>query len=251
VRFPLSSIEAERAFHRLASRLADSLARTGAMIADADTPLIAAYEHQRRALRHIFEAAIDGFLNEESGRAARAYRRGDRTDDLAAVAAYLREAVWRLQQMYTVTETNFFPIILRYPESVVLNVRFANGHVRDRGVHFESPGHSSEQLGGYAQAYRDDCRVSQRRAAERFEEQARIFEREFPDPDDVPRRARECGGVAWIAGRSGSEFTSVLQAVDPDPDRFGSPPETPRLVPAGPTARRTVSTLLPEDAVVL
>ena len=133
---------------------------------------------------------------------------------------------------------------------MTINIRFTSGHVR-RGVRYESPTHNPEELSEYAEAYHDDSRVSQRRAAECIAESAEIIREEFPDPETVPFAERRTGGIVSAAGRRGSEFTSALEAVVPDLDRFDSPPDGPRLVAAGPEAKRTAKTWLPTDALVI
>lgn len=248
---PVRTVEAERSLHRNMSLVADSLERKAEMIADPEVPLLDAYEEQRERIARSYEASLERFVGEDYESIAREYRTGERDDGIAGMAAYLMEAQWRLQQMYTVTETTFFPIILRYPESVTINVRFTSGHVRNRGVRYESPSHNADDLAEYADAYRDDSFVSRRRAAEEIAQSADVIRDEFPDPDAVPYEERKTGGIVSAAGRRGSEFASALERVDPDPDRFDAPPETPQLVPSGDVARRTEAEWLPEDTLVI
>jgi len=251
VRLPLRSVAAERGFHENMAVVADSLEEKAAMIADPEVPLLDAYERQRERIAETYERSLERFVGPEYECAARDFRTGERDDGVAAMAAYFLEALWRLQQMYTVTETTFFPLILRYPESVTINVRFTSAHLGDRGVRYESPSHSEEDLAEYEEAYHDDSRVSQRRAAEQIAASADVIRAEFPDPAAVPFEERKTGGIVSAAGRRGSEFTSAVETVAPDLDRFEQVPDGPCLVDAGPEAERTEAAWLPDDALVI
>ena len=113
VHLPVDTIAAERALHENMAVVADSLEEKATLIADPEVPLIEAYERQRERLAESYERCLHQFVGEDYEAVARAYQSDERDDGIAGMAAYLLEAVWRLQQMYTVTEMTFFPIILR------------------------------------------------------------------------------------------------------------------------------------------
>lgn len=251
VRIPLPDEAAELEFHRNMARVADAQERKASMLADPSSSVLAAYERQLEGITESYRTTLKRFAGEEYDAVARAYLAGDRTDRVAATAAYLLEAVWRLQEMYTVSEVAFFPVVLRYPRCCTLNLRFADAHATRNGVRYESPEHlESEPDEEYAESYYRDSQWSLERAAEAISASARTVREQFPDPRTTPFEERRTGGVAAAFGRRGSEFSTALERVEPDPDRFDDPPAGPELVAQSPVAERTEREWLPLGATV-
>ena len=181
-----------------------------------------------------------------------AYHDGERDDRIGALTSYYMEALWRIQQRTTISEMLFFPIILRYPDSFTVNVRFASGYTTRESVWYESPEHMSEELeDDHAETYYSESLHSQKQAAEYVRETAAVIRDQFPDPDETSFEERKYGGIVSAGGRKGPVFTSMLEPVEPDPTRFDEPVTEPTLVEAGEEADRTEQALLPEGEVIL
>jgi hypothetical protein len=251
VRAPLRTPTAERRFHETMMAVADARERKAALLADPRTSVLDAYETALDELTERFERTVRDVSTDDYEAVAMAYQRGDRNDPFGAVCAYFLEGVWRVQQRLTVTDMLFSPLVLRYPESVTVNLRFATGYTTPDSVRFESAEHLAEDLDEkHARMYRRDCLHSQKRAAEYVEASAELIREAFPDPSETPFESRKLGGVVAASGRKGPVFTSYLDRVDPDPTRFAEPVEEPKVVRAGPEAKRTTRELF-ADAVVL
>lgn len=252
VRTPLPDADAEKLFHENMLAVADAREQRAEILADPDVPLLKAYEMELDRVAETFERRLRHFAGDDYEAVARAYLRGERDDRIGELAAYYIEGLWRIQQRTTVTEMTFFPIILRYPDSFTVNVRFISGWVTTESVVYESPEHASETLDdAHAETYYEESRYSQKQAAEYVRETAQIIREEFPDPEETPFEERKYGGVVSAGGRRGSTFSSLLESVDPDPNRFSEPVDAPTLVPAGPEAKRTRRELLPEGELVV
>ena len=252
VRTPLPDEEAERVFHENMLTEADARERKADLLADPDVSVLDAFETEFDRVTESFERRLRRTAGEDYEDVARAYNRGERDDRVGELAAYYYEGLWRMQQRTTVTDMLFFPVILRYPDSFTVNVRFASGYATDSSVVYESPEHLSEDLDAdHAETYYAESRYTQRQAAEYIRETARIIREEFPHPDESSAEEREYGGVVSAGGRQGSVFSSLLKRVDPDPDRFSEPVEAPTLVREGEEARRTERELLPDGEVLV
>ncbi|MDS0294162.1 hypothetical protein [Halogeometricum luteum] len=249
---PLPDGDAEREFHRNMMRVADAQERKAAMLADPDVPLLSAYEREMEGIADAYRTRLRSVVGDDYESVALAYARGERDDDAGAIAAYYTEAIWRMQQRITVSDVLFFPIILRYPDCFTVNVRFASGHRTTRSVLYESPEHLTEGLEAkHAATYVEESLYTQREAAKLIGDTAGIIREEFPDPDEAPFEERKYGGIVTAGGRKETVFSSMLERVEPDPDRFAAAPTRPGLVEAGPEAARTERELLPEGAFVL
>jgi hypothetical protein len=252
VRTPLPDEDAERVFHENMMNVADAQVRKAEMLADPNIPLLEAYEKQLDGIAQSYERRLRHIVGDDYEAVAHAYFAGERTDRVGALAAYYSEGLWRMQQRITVTDMLFFPLILRYPDSFTVNIRFASGYKTNRSVLYESPQHSTEELEEeYAETYAKESHYSQKEAAREIEATAEIIREEFPDPAETTFEERKLGGIVSAGGREGSVFSSMLQRVEADPSRFADDITEPTLVPAGPEAKRTARELLPEDAVVL
>ncbi|SEW11436.1 hypothetical protein [Natrinema salifodinae] len=240
VRTPLPNEAAERVFHENMMTVADARERKADLLADPDVPLLVAYEEELDRVAESFERRLRRFAGDDYEEAAMAYYRGERDDRVGELAAYYFEGLWRIQQRTTITDMVFSPLILRYPDSFTVNIRFASGYTTPNSVRYESPEHSSEELDDdHAEIYYEESVYSQRQAAEYLRETAQIIREEFPDPDESTFEERKYGGIVSAGGRRGSEFSALLERVEPDPDRFSEPVANPTLVEAGPEADRT------------
>lgn len=254
IRIPLPNEEAELGLYRNMGTVAAAQERKAEMIADPDVSMLDVYERQLEGLERSYRASVERDMGDDFEAAALAYAEGDRDDGVAATAAYLNEAVWRIQQMFTVSDMVVFPLILRYPRCCTINVRFVRGHVAENVLWYESPEHSAEELDEeYAEVYHCESRYSQRQAAERIRSGAQTVRDQFPDPRETPFEERCLGGVVSAFGRQGSAFCSGLEAVTPDPDRFGdsSALTAAEISEESPLARETEDEWLADDAVVL
>nr|WP_254268968.1 hypothetical protein [Halorussus aquaticus] len=134
VRTPLPDEEAERVFHENMTNVADACERKAELLADPDASLLDAYETEFEHLTESFERRLRRVAGDDYEEVAVAYNRGERDDRVGALASYYFEALWRMQQRTTVTDMVFFPIILRYPDSFTVNVRFASGYATSESV---------------------------------------------------------------------------------------------------------------------
>lgn len=251
VRIPLPDADAERTFHENAMILAAAEEKRASLLADPDVPLSAAFETSFDHATQIIERQLRGITGEEYEDVAMAYYRDERDDRVAEIAAYFVEGLWRIQQSATVTELLYVPLILRYPDSFTVNVRFADDYTTPKSIHYESPEHAAEELADeYAETYYEESQYSQRRAASSVRDGAALIREEFSDPDETTFAERKYGGIVMAGGRRGSVFTTMTERVEPDPDRFSDPVEKPTLVEAGPEAERTERELRLEDALV-
>ena len=252
VRTPLPDEAAERVFHENMMAVADGRERKAELLDDPDVSLLEAHESEFERVAESFERRLRRIAGDDYEEAAIAYSRGERDDRVGALTAYYFEGLWRIQQRTTVTDMLFFPIILRYPDSFTVNVRFASGYATTGSVVYESPEHLSEEPDdAYAETYFEESRYSQKQAAEYLRETAQIIREEFPHPDESTFEERKYGGVVSAGGRRGSVFSAMLERVEPDRDRFDGSVEVPTLVAEGEEARRTERELLPEDEVIL
>ncbi|WP_411963196.1 hypothetical protein [Haloferax sp. YSMS24] len=252
VRTPLQTPAAERFFYENMMTVADAREQRAEMLADPDVPLLAAYEAEQDRITESFERRLRHFAGDDYTEVAMAYHHGERNDRIGALTSYYLEALWRIQQRTTIADMLFFPIILRYPDSFTVNVRFASGYTTTESIWYESPEHMTEELDDeYADTYYSESLHSQQHAADYVRETAQIIREQFPDPDETPFEERKYGGIVSAGGRKGPVFTSMLEAVEPDPNRFDGPVEDPMLVEAGVEAAQTEATLLPDDEVVL
>lgn len=252
VRTPLPDEDAERLFHENMLTVADARERKGDLLADPNVPVTEAYESELESVAETFRRRLRHIAGEEYERAARAYRRGERDDRVGALASYYVEGLWRIQQRSTVTDLVYFPLILRYPDSFTVNIRFASGHATPNSLRYESPQHAETRPEeGYAQQYFQESQYEQARAAEYLRETAETIREEFPAPDETTFEERKYGGIVSAGGRHGSEFSEMLTRVTPDPDRFDGPVEQATLVPTGPEARRTAQAFLADGETVL
>ncbi|SNZ17173.1 hypothetical protein SAMN06269185_2909 [Natronoarchaeum philippinense] len=251
VRTPLPDADAERLFHRNMLSVAEGRERKAELLVDPDVSLLDAYERELERVAESFERRLRQFAGEGYEEIALATQRGERDDRIGRLTSYYFEGLWRIQQRTTISEMLFFPIILRYPDSFTMNVRFASGYATTESVLYESPAHSTEQLDDeHAETYYEESAYSQRKAAAYLRETAQIIRDEFPDPDESDVEDRY-GGIVSAGGRRGSTFSAMLKRVEPDPGRFSSPADETMLVSAGPEARRTADELLDDDAVFL
>ncbi|MFB6077603.1 MAG: hypothetical protein ABEJ80_01320 [Halarchaeum sp.] len=249
VRTPLPDVAAERIFYEHMAAVADARELKADLLADPDVPPVAAYENEFERIAETFEDRLREVGGEDYRSVAAAYARGERDDRTARLVAYYTESLWCLQERNTIADVIYCPLILRYPDSFTVNVRFAVGSVH-QGVRFESPEHAETLDDDYRERYYAESSYSQREAAEYIRETAQILREQFPDPDETSFDQRAYGGIAAAAGRDGATFTDVLRAVDPDPARFDVAPDAPAIVPAGPEADRVAETLLSNARVV-
>ncbi len=252
VKIPLPNEEAELSFHRNMANVADAQERKAEMIANPGTSLLDAYEHQLDGIAESYELSLQENVGEDYEAVARSYLLGERSDGIAAMAAYLLEGVWRLQQLFTITDAMFFPVVLRYPRCCTVNIRFASGHATKNAVLYESPEHSHEDLEGeHWETYQYESRWSQKQAAREIRSTARIIRDEFPDPRGRDFEDRKTGGIVSAFGRRGSVFSSAIERVAPDPNRFGEHSAMPELIDESPIAKRTEREWLTDGHVVL
>ncbi|MFC4550501.1 MULTISPECIES: hypothetical protein [Halorussus] len=252
VRTPLPDARAERTFHENMMNVADAREKKAELLADPDVTLLEAYERELDRVARSFERRLRRVAGDDYREVAAAYYRGERDDRTGALASYYLEGLWRIQQRTTVTDMLFFPVILRYPDSFTVNVRFASGYATTESVRYESPEHSTEELDAeHARTYYEESNYSQRRAAAYLRDTAEIIREEFPDPDETSFEERAYGGIVSAGGRRGSVFSAMLKRVDPDPDRFSESVDEPVLVAEGREARRTERELLADGEVLL
>ena len=252
IRIPLPDEQAELGLHLNMAKSAAAQERKAALIEDPEVSMVEAYEQQLDGIAQSYRDSIERDAGDDYEAAARAYAAGEREDGTAAMAAYLLEAVWRIQQMFTVTDMVVFPIVLRYPHCCTVNVRFVRGQLTDKVLWYESPEHSEEDLDEqYTEVYHCESRYSQKQAAKRIRETAHVVREQFPDPRETTFEERRLGGIVTAFGRQGSAFCSGLEAVTPDPDRFDEPATTREIIEESPVARRTAEEWLADDAIVL
>lgn len=252
VRTPLPDKAAERVFYENMMTVADAQEQKAALLADPEMPLLVAYEEELDAIAESFERRLRQMAGDDYEEIAMAYFRGERDDRLGELTAYYLEGLWRIQQGATITDMMFSPVILRYPESFTVNIRFTRGYATTESVYYESPAHCTEELDDeYATTYYEDCLYSQQQAATYLKEAAQTIREQFPDPDDTSFDDRKYGGIVSAGGRRGPAFSAMLEPLEPDPNRFSEPVDEPTLVDAGPEAKRTERELLCNDAVVL
>ena len=252
VRTPLPDRRAERLFHENMTAIAEGRERKAKLLADPSVSVAKAYETEFERVAETFERRLHRIAGDDYEEAARAYLRGERPDRIGALAAYYIEGLWRIQQRSTVSEMLFFPLILRYPESFTVNLRFAGEHTTTESVPFESPQHApTDSEGPHTQQYFDESRYEQEQAAAYLRETAGIIRDQFPHPDHVPFAERKYGGIVSAGGRHESMFTEMLTPVTPDPDRFSEPITESTLVPAGEEATRTEEKYLPSAKVII
>lgn len=252
IRIPLPTEQAELGLHLNMATAAAARERKAELLADPDVSLIEAYEQQLEGLSQSYRDSIERDAGDEYEVAALAYTTGEREDGVAAMAAYLLEAIWRIQQMFTVSEMIVFPVVLRYPQCCTVNVRFVRGRMAENVIWYESPEHLTEELGEeHTRIYHSESRYSQKQAAERIKSFSRVVREQFPDPRETPFEERRLGGIVSAFGRHGSAFCSGLEAVTPNPDRFDDVIEEPRIIAESPIAAQSEQEWLADDAVVL
>lgn len=252
VRTPLPDRRAETLFHENMTAIAEGRERKAELLADPAISVTKAYETEFERVAETFRRRLRHIAGDEYEDCARAYLRGEREDRIGALAAYYTEGLWRIQQRSTISELLFFPLILRYPDSFTVNLRFAGAHTTTDSVPFESPQHSDvDDDAPHTQQYFDESQYEQERAAEYLRETAQIIREEFPHPDELPFAERKFGGIVSAGGRHESEFTEMLTRVRPDPDRFDEPVTESTLVPAGTEAEWTEQRYLPTAKVII
>ncbi|MFB6124244.1 MAG: hypothetical protein ABEJ78_12405 [Haloferacaceae archaeon] len=240
VRTPLPNEAAERAFHENIEAVAAARERKADLLTDPGMTVAEAYETEVELIAETFRRRLRHVAGDDYERVARAYHRGERSDRLGALTAYYVEGIWRMQQRPTVTDVVFCPLILRYPDSFTINLRFLDRGTTPKSVYFESPQHASTDVDErFSEQYYDESRYEQARAAEYLRETAEILREEFPDPAETSFEERKYGGIVSAEGRHGSEFSELLTRATPDPDRFSESVGEATLVDAGPEARRT------------
>ena len=252
VRTPLPDEGAERVFHENMMAVADARERKADLLASQQVSVAGAYEREVESLAATFRRRLRRIAGDDYEEVARAYHRGERDDRVGRLTAYYVEGLWRVQERSTIANTLFFPLILRYPDSFTVNLRFASGCATPESVRYESPEHASvDPDEEFVQQYRDDSRYEQERAAEYIHETAQVIRDEFPAPDDASFAERKYGGVVSAGGRRGPQFSEMLTSVTPDPERFTEPVTESVLVPAGTEAERTRRRYIPdvEDAL--
>jgi len=252
VRTPLPDEEAERVFHENMMAVADARERKADLLASQQVSVAEAYEREVESVAETFRRRLRHVAGDDYEAVARAYLRGERDDRIGRLTAYYIEGLWRIQERSTIANTLFFPLILRYPDSFTINLRFASGCATPESVRYESPQHASvDPDEDFVQQYRDDSRYEQERAAEYIRETAQVIREEFPAPDETSFSERKYGGIVSAGGRRGPQFSEVLTSVTPDPDRFSEPVTESVLVPAGKEAERTRRRFIPdvEDVV--
>lgn len=246
VRTPLPDENAERLFHENMMAIADGRERKARLLLDPDVPVRQAYEEEVARVAESFRRRLSSTVGEDYEAVARAYHRGERSDRLGELAAYYIEGLWRIQQRSTVTDMLFFPIILRYPDSFTVNIRFTGDHSTTESIRYESPEHGRPELPeGHARQYYGESWYEQQRAAAYLLETAQVIREVFPAPEVSSFTERKYGGIVSAGGRRGAEFTVMLKRVEPEPARFAELVDAPVLVPEGEEARRTASELLP------
>jgi hypothetical protein len=246
VRIPLPDELAERRFHENMEAIAEGRKRKADLLADPTVSVAQAYETEFRRIAETFEHYLRRIAGEEYDRVAREYLRGERDDRVGALTAYYLEGLWRIQQRSTISELLFFPIILRYPDSFTVNLRFVGAYSTTESILFESPEHADTGAGCVLdQQYFDESQYEQERAAEYLRQTAQVIREQFPHPDEAPFEARKYGGIVAAGGRRGSVFTEMLTPVAPDPDRFSESVDEATLVPAGPEAQQTFERYVP------
>ncbi|WP_458204550.1 hypothetical protein [Haladaptatus sp. NG-SE-30] len=252
VRTPLPDKDAERLFHKNMMTVADARERKAELLADPNVSVLDAYEMKLDGVNESFKRRLRNIAGDDYTAVAMAYNRGERDDRIGALTSYYLEGLWRIQQRATITDMLFFPIIIRYPDSFTINIRFASGHTATESVIFESPEHSTEELTDkHATTYYEESQYSQKQAADYIRETAQIIREEFPDPDETSFEERKYGGVVVAGGRRGSVFSDMVTRIEPDPSRFTEPVGEPTLVKEGTEARRTERELLPDGDVVI
>lgn len=252
IRIPLRDIEAERSFHKSLMKIADAREQRANMLAEPGTSLLAAHETELECIAECFEEQLENIANEDYKTVARTYYQGEQDNRITELASYYLEGLWRLQQVLTIRDMMFFPLVIRYPESFTLNIRFASCHTTNESVHYESPEHLDEHLDEqHATTYYEESQYSQREAADYLRDTAQVIRDEFPDPDETSVADRKCGGIISADGRQGTVFSSMLKRVEPDLTRFSKPPDNAMLVSEGPEAKRTEQELLPNSTFVL
>jgi len=252
VRTPLPDADAERLFHENMMAVADGRERKAELLADPDVPLLEAYERELERVAESFERRLRRFAGEDYEEVAMATQRGERDDRVGRLASYYVEGIWRIQQRNTVAEMLFFPLILRYPDSFTINVRFANCYDTTESIRYESPAHLAEDLSAdHTETYYAESQYSQRQAARYVRETAEIIREEFPHPGRSEFEERKYGGIVSAGGRRGATLSTLLRRVELDADRFSELIETPRLVEAGREAKRTEQELLRDGEVLL
>ena len=252
VRTPLPDEEAERVFHENMMNVADARERKAELLADPGVSLLDAYEAELDRVAESFERRLRHVAGDDHETVAMAYNRGERDDRLGALASYYFEGLWRIQQRTTIVDLLFFPIIVRYPDSFTMNIRFASGYAATESVRYESPEHASDCSDeAYAETYYEESLYTQKQAAEYVRETAQIIRDEFPDPNETSFEERKYGGIVSAGGRRKSTFSSMLERVEPDPNRFSESTDVPTLVEEGAEARRTARELLPDGEVIL
>ncbi|MFA1611834.1 hypothetical protein [Halobellus rubicundus] len=251
VRIPLPDVEAERDLHENMSRIAAAGERKSELLDDPDVPLTEVYEDELQEMQRSFEYRLHQVAGEDYYDVATAYVDGERDDWIGALAVYYLECYYRLQERYTVDEQIFFLVILRYPDSVTVNLSFLSGEISE-GVRYESATHVDADLDdSHRQQLYGDCQHSQHRAAEYIREAVDCIYEAFPDPDATPFAERRYGGFVHVTGRRGPVFKEVLDSLRPDRDRFDDAPATPGLVAEGPEAKRAKQELLSDAQVEL
>lgn len=252
VRTPLTTVEAERLFHQNMLRVADAREQKAAMLADPNVSLLTAYETELDRVAKSFERRLERIAGPDYRAVAAAYARGERDDRVGELTSYYLEALWRIQQRATVTDMLFSPVIVRYPDSFTMNVRFASGYTTTESVLYESPGHLTEDLDEqHAETYYTESSYSQQQAAEYVSDTAQIIREEFPAPDETSFEQRKYGGIVMGGGRRGTTFSTLVKRVEPDPERFSEQIDVSTLVDEGKEARRTEDELLLDAEVVL
>ena len=251
VRIPLSDTDAERAFHEQMTRVVEIALAKSDLLADPDVPLVEAYEHELERVRRQFIHRLRRLTGQHYDAVADAYVRGERDDWIGALAVYYRECYCRLQERYTVNDQTVCSVVVRYPDSVTINLSFAAGALSPEAVRYESSTLGETELEPrHREQYHSDCQRSQREAAEYIREHSRHVQEAFPDPETVTSDDDGYGGYVHLTGRRGAVFTEHLGPVDPDPRRFDEPPPEPELVPEGPEAKRVRRELLEDPSAI-
>ncbi|WP_458208885.1 hypothetical protein [Haladaptatus sp. NG-SE-30] len=252
VRTPLPDKETERVFHENMMSVADARERKAELLADPNVSVLDAYETELDSVVEGFKRRLRHIAGNDYTAVAMAYNRGEQNDRIGALTSYYLEGLWRVQQRITITAMLFFPIIIRYPDSFTVNIRFADEHITTESVVFESPEHLSEELDDkYATTYYEESLYTQKQAADYIRETAQIIREEFPDPDETPFEERKYGGIVTAGGRRGSVFSDMLTRIEPDPNRFTESVSEPTLVKEGTEAKQTERELLPDGDVVI
>ncbi|MFB6077604.1 MAG: hypothetical protein ABEJ80_01325 [Halarchaeum sp.] len=251
IRTPIRNDTAERKLHENMMRLADARERKADLLADPDVPAIEAYDAELEYIVETFTRRLERVVGEDYRSVAAEYAGGARDDRLGHIAAYYVEGMWLMQQQATVTDMLYSLIILRYPDSFVLNLRFAEGFRAPGSVVYESPEQSDVALDDdYHDTYYAESTYSQKEAAAYIRDTATHLREAFPDPDETPPEERY-GGVVAAVGRCSGTFSDYFGPVDPAPDRFERPVDHTVVVPEGPAARRTERDLLADGDLLV